>query len=132
LLSLLGIMHRDVRIAKYLFRCAVLRIARGDSDIYIYRDLVPVERERRGNTSMDLAGHFLGLSCRRQVAEYYRELISADAGDSVGVIHHPFKTFRGDRKDLVADRVPERVIDIFEAADVEEKHLKVRRRIVFI
>src|SRR5579863_119803 len=69
-----------------------------------------------------------GVSHISDTSEYDEEFVSAEAGDCVLITRPSFESFCNLLQKKVAERVPERVVDVFEAIEIEEQ----KRNLVFL
>src|SRR5688572_2207999 len=116
-------MHGNVGVAKDLFRCVVFRVGRRYTDIQVDRDSVVAQGKRLRKAPIDAAGNLLGLLDGREITQYDGEFVSADPRHSIRRIQRSSEPFGRDDQNAVARTVAERVVDVFEAADVDEKYL---------
>ena len=63
-----------------------------------------------------------GVVDRISVGQQDGELVAAEAGDGVAVAKGRLHALRDRLQQLVADVVPERVVDELEAVEIEEEH----------
>ena len=81
----------------------------------------PPSAGRRGEQVEDALGGVGGLLAA-DVLEQDRELVAAEARGGVDAAHGAVEPPRDRDQHLVADRVPERVVDLLEVVEVEEEH----------
>ena len=72
------------------------------------------------------------LGCGREISKHDGEFVSADACDRIHFGEHSHEAFCRDHQHLVADRMPEAVIDVLKPANIEEKDVKAHAGIVFV
>src|SRR5688572_7998188 len=131
-LFLLSVVHRDISVAKDLFRRVVFGIARGNSDIYVDLDLVAAKGKGLSNILIYPTRHLLRFACGRKIAKHDREFVSSDAGDDIVRFEHPQEPLGSDRQHFVADRVTKHVVDLLKTPNVDEKDLERHCRVVLV
>ena len=68
----------------------------------------------------DFLGQDHGALGRVELGLDHRELVAAEPGHGVGLAHHPLEVLGDGLEQLVADRVPEGIVDLLEAVEVHE------------
>lgn len=58
---------------------------------------------------------------RRDIVCQHQEFVAAHARDDIGCRHYVAQAFRDHREQLVAGRMPERVVDRLELVEIEEQ-----------
>ena len=119
---LLGGVHRDVGpLQQRRGVVPVVRVER-DADAAVDLEGEAVDRVRPGDTGEEV----LGLRPRDvragDAGQQQRELVAAEAGHGVGVADVAEEPGRDLAQQAVAARVAERVVDLFEAVEVEQQH----------
>src|SRR4051794_4817661 len=122
---LLGIMHRNVRVAKDLFGGVVLGVTWSNTDIDADRDAVAAKRKWLGDAFGDPACNFLGFAGGREISEDNGKLISAQPCYRIRGRNHSYKPFRRDHQNFVTDSMAQTVVYIFESLYVEEQHMEI-------
>ena len=120
---LLGLVERDVGFADQLVGARPQTDREtdrgGDRECPRARS---VQLDRLPQDGQDPLGHQLGTRVEAARIEQDQELVAAEPGHRVRGAHHAFET-RGDRlQGPVAGGVPETVVDVLEAVDVEIQH----------
>ena len=124
----LGQVHRDVGASHQLVRLdAVLRVHR-DADAGLHLEHHLLEGERLDQRVADPAGQLDRLAVRRDPRQVHRELVAAQARHHVVRAQHAPDALREQREQLVADVVPERVVDLLEPVQVQQAQHERRRR----
>jgi hypothetical protein len=117
----LGAVHRDVGVAQDLLRARAVAVADGDADAAGGEHLVAGEAER----TLQLLEHALGVADRLshvdEALEQESELVAAQARHRVDHPHRAPEPHREGDQQLVAEPVPEAVVDDLEAVEVEEE-----------
>ena len=84
--------------------------------------LAVLDLERRGQRLEHAVGDQLGLLAVGEVLQQHRELVAAEPRDGVPRAQRGLQPARDLDQQVVADEVPERVVDDLEAVEVEEQH----------
>jgi hypothetical protein len=119
----LRLVHRRIGVlAHRLRRLAVVR-EHGDADADVDEQLGRAERERRLHGVGDPLAHGLGRGAvaRRQVADEDEELVAALPGDEVAGPHGGAQAVGHLAQQIVAEIVPERIVDALEVVEVGER-----------
>src|SRR5947209_2350532 len=118
----LGAIHGSVRVANELFRLLVGGRAQRNADAGGGVDLVAIDAERHGERVVNAVRDASSAGKVVDVREQQRELVAADACDRVFRPDAGLQQVADLDEQLVAEDVPESVIDQLEAVKVEEKH----------
>lgn len=113
-------VHRQVGVAKQVVAAAIL--AGRDADARRDVDLLALDFERSPQLGQNALGHQLGSPRRADVLEQDRELVAAEARRRIGWPQAATQSARHEDEQLVARDVPEAVVDVLEAVEVEEEH----------
>ena len=118
----LGAAKCQIGILKQLVRLVAVRRAdrNADADGDRYRMIVKIERRaEHGTHALDEGvgdrGRFVG-NLKND------ELVATDARHHIGAIQTPAQSLRDPLQQRVADRRPERIVDLLEAVDLEQQH----------
>jgi hypothetical protein len=118
----LGGVHRDVGVAQQLLGVGDLgRPALDEPEARVRGDLVPGDRERPPEQLDDAIGHAADVLAVADTVQEDRELVAAHPRSQVLVLERAAQPPRDRREQLVADRVPEAVVDRLEVVEVEEQ-----------
>ena len=117
----LGAVHGGVGIPEQLLRLLVGRGAERDADAHRAEDLVTADLERLAGHLVDAIGHHRGVLRRLHVVEQDGELVAAVAGEGVALAQAGLEALAHLDEKLVADLVPEAVVDRLEAIEVHEE-----------
>ena len=82
----------------------------------------PAEGDRAARRLRDAMGDDRGLLLAVQALEQEGELVAAEAGDGVHRAQHAAEALGQLHEQPVAGAVPQRVVDLLEAVDVQEQH----------
>ena len=118
----LGAVHGGVGVLQQGVR--LLAVPRVESHADAGRDveLVLAEVERLPERRQQLAGDAHGVVLLLQLGEEHDELVATHAGDCVALANGVLEALGDQLQELVAGRVPEAVVDLLEAVEVEEHH----------
>ena len=117
----LGVVHRDVgALDERVHVGAVLR-AVGDADARVEHRHDAVERERAGQRVLQAPGQLGRQAAVRDPAQEHRELVAAEARQRVAAAHHLAQADGDLLEQAVARVVPERVVDLLEAVEVDQQ-----------
>ena len=119
----LGPVHRDVGVAQQLLGGDPLARRDPDARRHASREsaCAAAERERLLERFEQALGDQLGAAGQRELLGDHDELIAAEPPERVGVAHDAVERSRDRLQQLVADAVPERVVDALEVVEVDEQ-----------
>ena len=118
----LGLVHRDVTCSQQLgYRVAVDRKQR-HPDARADVDLHPVEQDGFAHRVKETLCHDPCAVCPFRVAHHGTELVATKPGDQLVLSEFLGQSACDDAKELVADMVSQRVVDILEPVKVHEQH----------
>jgi hypothetical protein len=118
----LGAIECEIGVLQELVGVAAVAGANRNANADADDNLVVVEIERRGKYALDLAGE------RRRGCSWFigrlhdDELVSTDARDHLDALEPARQPLRHPLQELISHRWPERVVHLFEAVDIEQKH----------
>ena len=124
-------VHGGVGVTQELGLEGALRGRAGDADRRGREHLVAAQRDRRAQHRERPLGDGAGLVGRREALAHEHELVTAEAGDSVAGPDDGGEAPGDADQELVAEGVPEAVVDELEAIEAEAEHREVlaaRRR----
>jgi hypothetical protein len=84
--------------------------------------LSSVQLERRLEPVLDAVGDHDHVGDSGHVLEQDHELVSSEAGERISGTDGPLEPFGGGVQELIAHDVPEVVVDLLEAVEVDEEH----------
>ncbi len=113
-------MHGNVSIAENIARSFMFHIAGGDPDIDINRNGLSAEGKRLSNILINASRDFLRFINCSYIAEHDGKFIPPDASHNIITVEHSDKAFGSDNKHLIADSMPERVINILKFSDINK------------
>ena len=85
--------------------------------------------ERHIQARKDTCRSLVGLFERSDLVQDHHELIAAHAHDDVLCSHRRLNALRNFLQKLVADFMAVRIVDVFEAIEIEEQHRQWRSRL---
>ncbi len=118
----LRLVHRQVGVVEKLFRLRLGRGAQRDADAAGDEDVTPVHDERLFEVRRDALGHVRGAGHAREPFQHDAELVAAEPRHGVLRAHAVPEPPADLDEDLVADDVPQAVVDHLEAVEIEEQH----------
>ncbi len=123
----LGVVHRRVGLVQHGLRVD-LRRARGDrqADARRHDDLAPVDGEGLAQIVHDRARDVDRIVDAGDFVQHDDELVATDPRHRVDSPPAASQSARDLDEQLVAGRVPERVVDRLEAVEVDEQHRGAR------
>ena len=117
----LGVVHRDVGALDQRVHVGPVLGAVGDPDAGVQHGRDAVEQERARDRVLQAAGELGGHPAVGQPAQQHGELVAAEPGERVAAAHDALQA-RGDLlQQAVARVVPERVVDLLEAVEVDQQ-----------
>ena len=122
---LFGVVHRDVRV--FHQRLLILTIPRvnADADAGCDTEFLPENIERAGDVGQDLVRHLGDIFGLAHILEQDHELVASEAGDGVGLTNAVPEPVSDLPQQCVPGVVPQRVVDILEAIEVDEQHRQI-------
>jgi hypothetical protein len=115
----LGVEHRLVGAAKQALGVGGVSRVDGPSDAPAHVQVVAVGHERLAARLAQPVGQRLGILLGGLAVDQDRELVATEAGHHVGGADPSGQALADQRQDLVADLVPELVVDRLEAVQVD-------------
>ena len=119
---LLGVVHRDVRVFQQIVDAVRACCREGDAHTPRQIDFLSRGVQRLRKDLQNFVGDRRHLFGPDGAFDEEGEFVPGQAGDGVDVTQILFETRRHLDQDLVADRMPEIVIDVLEPVEVEEHH----------
>ena len=129
--AVLGVVHRRVGVAQHIFRAFVTFGRECDPDAGADEHLrAPNDHGSNdvGQQALRDLGGEIARGVGLQVLAENRELVAAESRDRVARPDQRLELARHLDQQLVARVVPEAVVDVLEAVEVEERHADVRLR----
>ena len=123
-------VHRRVGIAEQRFgaRVPTRRVRHGESDARADEQLLAVDLERLVERPQHALGEFCRLAERLDIFDEQREFIAAEPRDGIRFAQACFDALGDLRQQLVAGRMPERVVDALEVIEVHKQHAEATAR----
>ena len=119
----LRLVHRDVGVAQEVLGAPAAVLARRDPDAETHRQDVRADRYRHLEGMQDAGGDVHGGALGAvRVAAQDREFVATEPGDEVPGANAAGKAVCRGAEELIADRVPERVVHGLEVVEVEEEN----------
>ena len=115
-------VHGEVGLAQQLVDVRVAGLADRQADAQRHFDVLAVHRERLVERGHDPLGGLDGLVRAADRLEQHAELVAAEPGRRVGGAQARAQAARDVDEELVADGVPELVVDHLEVVEIEEEH----------
>jgi len=119
--ALLGQVHRHVRaLQEHLDVRRVVRVQRdADAGLDLERD--PAQPDRLGQRGAQPDGHLPGHALVGRRGQQHGELVTAQPGDQIAGPHAVGQPVRHHPQQGIADRMPQRVVDLLEPVEVEQQ-----------
>src|SRR5580765_5749359 len=123
--TILGIVHRDIGVTKYIFGLQIFCIAKSDAHLCTRKNLASVQCIGLGDASSKSVGKAGCLVLAKQVGQDHAEFVTAKPADHVTFADNAEKSSCDVLDQAVANRMPETVIYRLEAFKIEEKDSKI-------
>src|SRR5580658_3667122 len=94
----------------------------GDADARRQVDLAAGHAEGPGHDLVELFGDARGLEVATDVLAHHGELVAADPPDDIARPHGPPQPPGQGQQEAVAEVMPEAVVDLLEAVDVQHEN----------
>ncbi len=120
--ELLGLVHRGVGVAHERRAVDARAVGEGEADRRAHVQLVGAEGDRLLKRLAEPVAERDGVVVGVEVGAQHGELVAAEARDQVVLPDPSLQSPRDRLQQLVAERVPEGVVDELEAVEVEEEH----------
>src|SRR5581483_1296263 len=116
----LGAVHRRIGVAQEVFRVLVTERAVRNADADGRKNLIPVQVEGLFEQLLNPLGHLTGFA-DSDFIEQDRELVAAEPRNRVAGPEAVFQAARDRDQQVIADHVPQTVVDDFEAVEIQEE-----------
>ncbi len=123
---LLGLVESEVSVAQGIIRGGAIAREQHDADTGFDGDITALECDRTGDSCNHLAREALDRGPIAAFRNHDRELVAAEAGEEMVLCKNASDQLRNLDEKLVAGGVAERVVDLLEAVEIEQKERAVR------
>ena len=116
------LIHGEIGVAQQSFGIRSIARKRGDADARGDAQVVSGDAMRRVERDDDLLRAERRIVRVHDVGEQHEELVSALTAHRIGAAHAGLQSLRHRFKQLIADGVTQRIVDVLEAIEIDVQH----------